>query len=101
MNKTAPTEAVQLRAASNKSPYQQDERCAHDASDEAGSLTSLIPAEGLSEVARDQSTDNAESCSENEALGLFLAGRYKLGNQSGNEADNDGPENAEHVLSPT
>ena len=53
MNKTAPTEAVQLRAASNKSPYQQDERCAHDASDEAGSLTSLIPAEGLSEVGRD------------------------------------------------
>ena len=44
--------AVQLRAATNKSPYQQDERCAHDASDEAGSLTSLIPAEDLSEVQR-------------------------------------------------
>jgi hypothetical protein len=43
-----------LRAAvRDKSPYQQDEHCAHDASDEACSLTSLIPAHGLSEVGRD------------------------------------------------
>ena len=43
-----------LRAAArDKSPYQQDEHCAHDASDEACSLTSLIPAHGLSEVGRD------------------------------------------------
>src|SRR5262245_20494753 len=63
-------------------------------------LTSMIPAESLSEVGRDQGTDNAESCSENEALGLFLAGRYKLGNHSGNEADNDSPDSAEHVVIP-
>jgi len=61
----APNEAaaVLLRAASDKSPHQQDERCAHDASDEASSLTSLIPTEGLSEVGRDEGTGNAKGCS--------------------------------------
>ena len=65
---------MQLRAATrDKSPHQQDENCAHDAGDEASSLTSLIPAEGLSEVGRDQGTDNAKGSSENEALGLMHA----------------------------
>jgi hypothetical protein len=45
----APTEAVQLRTA--KSSYQQDEHCATMAM-KLAPLTSLIPAEGLSEVQR-------------------------------------------------
>ena len=62
---------MQLRAAMlDKSPHQQDEHCPDDASDEACSLTSLIPAEGLSEVGRDEGTDNAKGSSENEALGV-------------------------------
>jgi hypothetical protein len=78
--------AVQLGAAArDKSPYQQNERCAHDVADEAGSLTSLVPADGLSEVGRDQGTDNAKGCSENEALGLVgAAGRDEFGNNSSN-----------------
>jgi hypothetical protein len=98
----APTEAVLLRAAAcDKSPHQQDEHCAHDASDEACPLTSLIPAEGLSEVGGDQGTDNAEGCGENEALGLVRAARRdEFGNHSGNKADKNGPKNAEHVPSP-
>ena len=83
----APTEAVPLRAAAcDKSPHQQDEHCAHDASDEACPLTSLIPAEGLSEVGGDQGADNAEGCGENEALGLVRAARRdEFGNHSGNK----------------
>jgi hypothetical protein len=79
---------VQLRAAAHdKSPYQQNERCAHDATDEAGSLTSLIPAKGLSEVGRDQGTDDAKGRSENEALGLVrAAGRDEFGNHSGKKS---------------
>ena len=76
---------MQLCAATDKSPHQQDERCAHDASDEAGSVTSLIPAEGLSEIGRD---DNAKGSSENEAFGFIRAARRnELGNHSGNKAD--------------
>lgn len=80
---------MQLRAAArDKSPYEQNEHCAHDATDQAGSLTSLIPADGLSEVGRDQGTHNAKGCSENEALGLVgAAGRDEFGNHSSNKAD--------------
>jgi hypothetical protein len=64
-------------------------------------LASVIPTEGLSEVSRDESTDYSKSCSENEAFGLiFAARRNEFGNHSGNEADNDSPDNAEHVLIP-
>jgi hypothetical protein len=56
-----PVRAVQLVAAArDKSPYQQNEHCAQDATDEASFLASLIPAEGLSEVGRDQGTNNAK-----------------------------------------
>ena len=63
---------MQLRAAPNKSPHHQDEHCADNAADEAGSLTSLIPAEGLSEVGRDQGAGNSKGSSENEALGSYV-----------------------------
>ena len=90
-----------LRAAPDKSPHQQDERCAHDASDEASSLTSVIPAKGLSKVGGDQSTDDAQGCGENEAFGFVRAARREeLSNHSGNKADNNGPEMLSMVLVP-
>src|SRR5215471_8313896 len=84
----------------DKSPYQQDDHCTHDCADETGFLTSLIPADGLSEIGRDEGTDDAEDCGENEALRPLVAGRDESGNHSSNEADDDGPENAEHGLPP-
>jgi hypothetical protein len=93
-----------LRAAIalDKSPYQQDKDCTHGATNETGSLTSLIPANSLSKVGRDQGPGNSEGCSENETLGLILAtGHDKFGNHADHKADNNGPENAEHVLTHT
>ena len=87
-----------LRAALtvDKSPYQQDDHCTHDGTDKTGLLTSVIPADGLAEIGRDDGTDNAEDRRENDALGFLLAGRNEFGNHSSNEADNDGPKKAEH-----
>jgi len=80
----------------DKSPYQQDDNCTHDGTDETGPLTLLVPADGLSEIGRQEGTDNAKGCGEDEALGPLVAGCDEFGNHSSNEADNDGPENAEH-----
>ena len=80
--------AVQLRAAAcDKSPYQQNERCAHDAPDEAGSLTSPIPANGLSEIGSHQCTGNSEDLKASFSLQLSAVGRNQFGNYASNEAD--------------
>src|SRR5262245_10549119 len=84
----------------DKSPYQQDDNCTHGGTDETGPLTLLVPADGLAEIGRDEGTDNAKDCGEDEALGSLVARRDEFGNHSSNEANNDGPENAEHGSSP-
>ena len=86
--------------ALDEPPHQQDESRAYDGTDKTGFLTSVIPAKGLSEIGRDEGTENAKGCSENEALGLLLAGCNEFGDHSSNEANDDGPENTEHVLIP-
>jgi hypothetical protein len=85
-----------LRAtlAVDKTPYQEDDHCTHDGTEETGLLTSLIPAEGLSEIGRDEGPNNAKDCSEDESLGLLLAWRDEFGDHSSNEANDNGPENA-------
>jgi hypothetical protein len=66
-------------AARDKSPYHQYEHCAHNAGDEACSLPSVIPADGLSEVGRDQGTDNAEGGSESARVcAMFLSASARM-----------------------
>jgi hypothetical protein len=63
------------------------------------SLIRAIPADSLSEVGRDESTDNAKGRSEYEAFGLVLARRDELSNNARNKSDENDPKNV-HVLSP-
>jgi hypothetical protein len=92
-----------LRAATtlDNSPYEQDKHGTDNGTDETGPLTSPIPANSLAEVGGYQGTDNSKDRGENKALGLlFTAGRNQFGDYSSNEADDYGPEKAQHVSIP-
>ena len=58
----------------------------------------MIPAKGLSEVGRDDGADNPKD-RRKKPLGSFSR-RDEFGNHSSNEANDDGPENTEHILIP-
>jgi hypothetical protein len=85
----------------DKSPYEQDEHRTHDGTDEASSLASLIPANSLTEIGRYQGTDHSKDRGENKALRLvFTARRNQFRDYSSNEANDYGPEKAQHVSTP-
>ncbi len=67
--------------------------------DEACALIGAVPADRLSEPGGHQGADDAQHRGQDEALGLILARHQKLGNQTDDKPDDDGPDNP-HGLFP-
>jgi len=86
-------------ATGNQPPDHQNDHCAHHCSDEAGSLTSAIPADGLTEISGDEGTDDPENRGENKTGRLIVAGRDELCDHAGDEPNDDCPNDAHGIAS--
>src|SRR6187455_576735 len=73
--------------------HEHDDR-ADNRTDEAGALSGLVPAEGLPQIGGDERADHAENGGQDEAGRLIVARHQELGDDAGEEADDDGPDNA-------
>src|SRR5262245_37568152 len=75
-----------------QTPDQKDDDGTNDRANEACSLTGCVPAETLTEPSRDEGTDNPEDRRQDEALRLVPARRNQLGDDAGDESDDDRPD---------
>src|SRR6516164_9362185 len=90
-NARQPLPASGALAASKKTVNEeQDDRPDHG-SDEACTLSGLVPADRLAEVSGDERADDSENGRENETRRLIAAGHYELRDQAGDEPDDDCP----------
>src|SRR5215471_14569035 len=78
----------------------EQNECADHGADKPRALARLIPADGLTEISGNQGPYDAEYCCDDEAF--RVAARHDdLGNEAGEEADDNGPENLHGRHSPT
>src|SRR4029079_11389509 len=71
------------------------DHCADDRTDEAGAFAGRVPADLLAEPGGNERADDAQNGGEDETARFVLAGRNQLGDDTGNEADDDGPDDAQ------
>jgi len=81
-------------SACNKPVDKKQDNGPNYCSQEAGTLSGLVPADCLAEVGGDERADNSENGRENETGGLIVAGHNELRYYTGKESNDDGPNNA-------
>src|SRR3954471_17001773 len=85
----------------DQAPDDKDDHGADDGADQPRTFTGLVPANRLPKVGGDEGAHDPQDGGQDEAGRFIRPGMEKLGNNSGNEADDDSPDDA-HVwlLSP-
>src|SRR5436189_35638 len=98
----SPSQPAPLSAppAHDKAVEEEKDHRADDGADEARTLSRVIPSDGLSEVGRNKCANDSQDSGEDKSLRLVVARHDKLGDNAGDEANDDRPDNAHIVLLP-
>src|SRR5262249_26301075 len=92
--------ALRAPPAHDEAVEKEEDHRADEPADEARAHSGAIPPDGLTEIRRDERADDTQDGCEDESLGFIVAGHHELGDDSGEEANNDRPDNAHIVLLP-
>src|SRR5262249_36178867 len=82
-------------------PDEQHDERADRCGDESRTLVRPIPAGCLPDERRQKGTDNPEYGGEDEAGWIVRPGRQETGDETGDESDNDDPDEARHDCLPS
>ena len=74
-------------------PDKEDDQRADHGADKAGALVLAVPTDRLPDPGRDECPGNAEQRGENETRRVVRARRQHAGDDTGDKADDDDPEN--------
>src|SRR5881394_1946528 len=96
-SKPAPLSAA---PAHDKAVEEEKDHRADDGADEASAVSRVIPPDGLPEVGGNKCANDSQDCGEDKSLRLVVAGHDKLGDNAGDEANDDRPDNAHVALLP-
>src|SRR6266850_5147019 len=90
-SKPAPLSAA---PAHDKAVEEEKDHRADDGADEASALSRVIPPDGLPEVGGNKCANDSQDGGEDKSLRLVVARHDKLGDNAGDEANDDRPDNA-------
>src|SRR5258705_6744061 len=79
--------------AHDKAVEEEKDHRADDAADEASALSRVIPPDGLPEVGGNKCANDSQDGGEDKSLRLVVARHDKLGDNAGDEANDDRPDN--------
>src|SRR3954447_14100751 len=82
----------------DQAPDNKDDHGADDGADQPRAFTGLVPADRLPEVGGDERAHDSQDGGQDEARRFIWPGMEKLGNNPGNEADDDSPDDAHDWL---
>src|SRR3954468_19821 len=78
----------------DQAPDNKDDHGADDGADQPRAFTGLVPADRLPKVGGDERTHDSQDGGQDEAGRFIRPGMEKLGDNPGNEADDDSPDDA-------